>query len=188
MRTLSAAVAAAIAKPVVPLAQLLFLDLSTPQRLNTSAWDLTWGSFVWSGALGIGKIEQVQDSPGEVSGMQFSLIGVDSAHIATALAEPLQGKVATLYTAIFDDVSYQVLDAYVEWSGFLDQMPIREQGNEAMIAVTAEHAGIDLIRPRVVKYSAADQARIDATDRAFEFVVDQAERPIVWPASTYFQR
>jgi hypothetical protein len=187
VRTLSGPVLAAIATGRVGLAQFVFADLSVPQYINTSGWDIDWNGHTWLGGIGIGTIDTIEDSPGEVKGLRFDLSGVPSSLIAVSLAEPLQGKVCTIYTAIFDLDAFQVLDGYVEWSGFLDTMQLQEQNATAAISVTAEHAGIDLIRARVSKYTAQDQKLIDPADLGFQYVIDQSDQPIVWPAASFFR-
>lgn len=186
MKALSVAARAAIAQGVVPIAQLVELDLSTTVRLNTTSWDLAWNGQTWQGANGVGLIDVIDDSPGQVKGLRFNLTGVPSSMLAIALAEPLQGKAVTIYTAIFDVLTYQIINTYVEWAGYLDTMQIVEQGDKADITVNAEHAGIDLIRPRLTRYTAQDQARIAPGDRGFQFVIAQSETPITWPARSYF--
>lgn len=187
MRSLSPAAVAALAARPVGLAQLVTLTLTATLRLNTTPWDLTWGGNTYLGAASLGSIDVIEDSPGEVKGLQFQLSGVGSDYIAICLAEPVQGKPVTIYTAIFDAAS-QVADAVLEWSGRLDTMTLREEGGAAVISVTAEHVGIDLLRPCNLLFSNQDQQRLYAGDDFSEYVVDQADQQIIWPAASYFRR
>ncbi|AKJ28846.1 hypothetical protein [Caldimonas brevitalea] len=189
MRTLSSEVTAALSADRVAIAQLIYMALSQPVYLNTSSWDLQWNGETWRGAAGAGRVDVIDDSPGEIKGLNFELSGVPSEQIALALAEPVQGKTVEIRTAIFDPDTYEVLDAPVEWAGRLDTMSIVEtpEGGAA-IAVTAEHVGIDLLRPLVVRYSNPDQQRLYPGDRSLEYVIDQVEQSIVWPAASFHRR
>lgn len=186
MRTLPAAALSALSGGTVVLAQLVQMDLSQTLYLSTAGFDLVWDGKTWRGAPGLGTIEAIEDSVGEVKGARFQLAAVASDQIALALAEPYKGKPVTVRTAIFDANTAQVIDAPVEWTGLLDTMTIQEQGGQAFIAVTAEHIGLDALRPAVSRYSDADQQRLFPGDRGMEYIVDQVEQPVVWPASSHF--
>lgn len=186
MRTLSAQALAALSGGTVALAQLVQMDLSQTVYLSTAGFDLVWNGKTWRGAPGLGTIDAIEDGVGEVKGARFQLSAVASDQIALALAEPYKGKQVTVRTAIFDASTQQVIDAPVEWAGLLDTMSIQEQGGQAVIAVTAEHIGLDALRPAVGRYSDADQQRLFPGDRGLEYLIDQAEQPIVWPARSYY--
>ena len=78
------------------------------------------------------------------------------------------------------------LDAPLEWSGTLDTMSIGEDGTSANIAVSAESKAVDLLRGTPWFYTDEDQKLVNATDRAFKFVTDQVDKPIIWPAREYY--
>ncbi|WKB52316.1 hypothetical protein [Eleftheria terrae] len=188
MRTLTPAAHAALSSGRVVIAQLIYLGLSQPVYLNTTGWDLQWNGSTWRGAAGIGSIDVIEDSPGEIKGLSLELSAVHASDIALALAEPLQGRPVEIRTAIFDPDSLQVLDAPVEWAGRLDTAALAESGGAARMAVTAEHIGIDLLRSTVMRYSDAEQRRLFPGDRGLEYVSDQAEQNIVWPAASFHRR
>ena len=187
MRTLSAPAIAALAAKPFGLAQLVTMYLSSTVYLNTSAWTLTWAGNTYLGAASVGGIGVVDDSPGEVKGLQFQLNGVPSESLALALAEPVQGKSVTIETAIFNSDG-AVVDAIIEWAGRLDVMTITEDGGSATIGVSAEHIGIDLIRPTNLLFSNQDQQRLYAGDNFSEYVIDQSEQLLIWPAASYWKR
>lgn len=189
MRTLSAPVIAALASGQAVLVQLVHMAFSTGAiALNTSTWDLEFGGVLYKGAYGLGSVSATVDKPGEVQGLQLDLAGGSAASVSLALddADLVQGTVLTIRTAIIDATTYQVLDAPVDWVGRLDTMAIVEDGEQAAVRVTAESAAVDLLRGSVRNYSDGDQRAISATDRVFEYVVDQADKQIVWPAREHF--
>lgn len=81
-----------------------------------------------------------------------------------------------------------MLDAALEWQGVIDTMAITEDGSTATVSVSAESAGLDLLRAVPTRYTDIDQQRLYPGDRFFEFVTAQAEKTIVWPAKEFFRQ
>ena len=185
MRTLSVASLAALQSSPCPLALLVEMDLTVPLNMNTSSLLLTLNGIAYIGVSGLGKIEAIQETPAEVKSLKFEISGVPSTSIALALAEPVQGKAVRIKLAIFDPVTYQVLDTRLRWAGLLDVMEIDDGNGSAVVSVTAEHAGIDLQRPFTSLYSDAEQQRLHPGDFSFQFNADQVDSRIVWPDATY---
>lgn len=192
MKTLSAPTLAALGGGSVAIVQLVYLGFSTPLALNSSTWDLSWAGTTFKGAYGLGQLSAITDKPGEVQGISLELAGGDSAVISLALddADLVQGTPCVIRTAILDTASYQILDAPIEWTGTLDTMAIAEDGTQASIRVSAESRAVDLLRGTPWFYNDADQTANPATstDRAFKYVVDQIDKPVVWPAKSWFYK
>lgn len=185
MRSLSAPALAALQRSPLPLAVLVEMDLDSPLYLNTGGIDLTLGGAIYYGTKGLGAIGAVRETSAETTQMQFELSGVTSELIATALGTSVQGKAVRIKVAIFDPDTYQVLDTRLRWAGLLDVMTISDGMPTAVIQVTAEHAGIDLMRPSVSSYSDAEQRRLNAGDPSLQYMADQVEMRIVWPAASW---
>lgn len=191
MKTLSAPVLAALAGGSVALVQ--FVHMVFPGgvvALNSSNWDLVWSSVTYKGAYGLGSVSAITDKPGEVQGLSLQIMAGDDATIALALdsADQVQGAVVTIRTAIVETTTYTVLDAPIDWVGKCDTMAISEDGATVVISVSAESGAVDLLRGNPSTYSDADQQALYAGDLAFEFVVNQADKPIVWPSREYFYK
>jgi len=174
----------------VAIVQLVYLGFSSPLAYNSSTWDLSYGGVIYKGAYGLGQISPITDKPGEVQGITLELAGGDSATITLALddADLVQGTACEIRTAIIDTSSYTILDAPLEWTGTLDTMSIAEDGTSASIRVSAESRAVDLLRGTPFMYTDADQITVSSTDRSFKFVVDQIDKPVVWPARTWFYK
>lgn len=185
MRTLSAPEIAALQRNPVPLAVLVEMDLSSPLNLNTASLDLTIGAVTYYGTRGLGKIDAMQDTPSEIRPLTFELTGVPTASIAAVLTEPVRGKAARIKLAIFDPDTYQILGAHVRWAGLLDVRTIDDGAGTATIKVTAEHAAVDLLRSAPTLYSDSEQRRLYSGDPSLQFMADQADMRIIWPASTW---
>jgi hypothetical protein len=171
--------------------QLIRLDFpSATVALNTSNRDLVWSGVTYKGAYGAGTISPIADSPGEVKGLQFELSGVAASSISMALdgTDEWQGCPVAILTAILDPTTYAVLDAQAEWTGLGDTMSISEDGETCAISATAESSAVDLLRGVPLTYTQADQQVFYPSDTAFQYVVEQADQPVVWPARSWFTR
>ena len=185
MRTVSAPLAAAFSAGTAVIVTLLRLDFPSGSIfLNSSTWDFTWDGNVYKGAFGLGSISAVPDQPGELQGLQLELQNVDAAHLALALddADEVQGSLVTLSTAILDNTTYQILGVELDWVGYADKMVIGEDGETGTVGLTAESKGVDLLRGNPLVYNDPDQQALFPGDRAFEYVVAQADQPVVWPS------
>ena len=189
MLFLSPAELTALQSNPLPLAVLVEMYLAEgPLFLNTSSLDLTIGGSVYYGTKGLGKIGAVQETPAEIKQLTFELSGAPATQVAFALTEQVQGRTVNIKLAIFDPSTYQVLGAHLKWSGYLDALTITDSPSAATITVTAEHAGIDLIRPSGSLYSDAEQERLYPGDPSLQYLVDQVDLRVVWPAAAYFDK
>jgi hypothetical protein len=188
MRTLSTPALNALEGASLPICLLVEMDLTAPLYLNSAGIDLTLNGATYLGTKGLGRVEAIRETPAEVAQLKFEISGVPSASLALALAEPVQGKAVRVKRAIFDPATYQVLDIRQRWAGTLDVMAISDGADSATITVTAEHAGIDLLRPVTSLYTHAEQQRLAPGDLAFQYVSDQADQRVVWPAASWGRR
>lgn len=189
MRTLGSATTTALAAPGVVLAQLILMEFSTGSvALNTSTFDLVWGGVTYKGAYGLGQISAIEDAGGAVKGLQYSISGVSSAAIALALdaADTVQGTPMTIRTAVLDATTLQIIDAPIDWTGLLDTMAISEDGDKSTVSITAESSAVDLLHGYNATYSNASQQSAYPGDKAMEYVIDQDNKPVVWPAKAWF--
>lgn len=186
MRALSPAAVTALSQPGVPMALLVDMALTTPLRLCTGGWQLTWGGNTYTAVGNLGSVAAAEENAGPPRGLSFEISGVPPELLGMALAEPVQGAAVSLYVAIFDPDTYQILDAALEWAGTLDTMHVSD-GDPAVISVTAEHAGFDLIRAAAVRYTDVDQQRLFPGDLGCAYVTDQSDAQIVWPAASFYR-
>jgi hypothetical protein len=191
MRSLSAPTLAALAAPEVLLVQLILLQFpGGTLALNSSNWNLTWAGVTYQGASGLGDISAIEDGPGEVKGLQFTMSGASASAISLALddASEWPGTPITIRTAVFNAATGQIVDAPLDWAGRGDTMGISEDGDTCRVTATAESTAVDLLRGSPLTTSHADQQSVSPGDRAFEYVASQADQPVVWPAASWFHR
>lgn len=189
MRVLTTAAQTALSSGSVALVQLIrFQFPSGDIAINSSTWALVWEGVTYLGAYGLGTVSAVSDAPGEVKGLTFELSGGPANMIALALDESdqVQGVACSIRTAIIETVNYTIVDAPVDWSGYLDTMSIGSDGEREVIRVTAESTAVDLLRGTARYYTDTDQRAINAADGSFKYVVDQIDKPLIWPAKSFF--
>lgn len=186
MKTL-AAPAAALLGHRLALAQLVEMDLTAPLYVTTARDNITHGGKTYIGGRQT-AIDAIKDQGGEIAGLAFQLSGVPSDMLAVALAEPIQGKAVRVFTCIMDPDSQAIVDVQPAWAGTLDQMPISEGQDSAVITVTAEHRGITFARAKGLRYADGDQQRLYPGDRCLEFLIAQATHADVWPAAAFFRQ
>lgn len=193
MRSFSAPTIAALEAGHVVFVWLVLLDFGTAGKFgfNTSNWNFEVEGETYYGAYGLGSISPVKDVAGnQVQGLQLELDGGPAERISLALddADVVQGAPVTLRCMVLDADTYEVLEAPIEWQGYLDTMAVTEDGTSCRIGCTAESRAVDLLRGCPLTYTDADQQSIYPGDKAFEFVVTQADKPVVWPAKEWFYR
>lgn len=189
MRTLDAGVTTALAAGEVVLVTLVKLDFpSGVVALNASNYTLTFGGDEYQAANGLGRISPLSERPGDVPGIKLELLSFDSAYLSLALdaADEVQGSAVTLATAVLDPTTHQIIDAPTDWIGYADTMAIGEDGKTGAVAVSAESKAVDLLRGNPLVYNDADQQSLVDGDRYFEYVAQQADQPVVWPAREWF--
>lgn len=187
MRALGAPVVAVLNGQTVLMVQLVYLGFASPIGLNLSTFPIDFGGMTFQGAGAIGAVSEIDDSPGEIKGLTFTLSGVDPVYIALALddAAVVQGTTCHIRTALLNS-DFQVVDAPLDWAGRLDTMSITEDGETCTISVTAESSAVDLLNGYPTTYSDADQRAIDPTDSSMEYLSGQVGQPVVWPNRQWF--
>lgn len=190
MRTINTAAAAILnAGGTLPLALLVDMpDLDSPLHLCTGRWPLTWASISYTAVGTLGTVEAAQESASGPKPLTLKLSGVPASMRALALQQNVQGKAVSLMVAVFDPATYQIADAVLEWDGTLDVMDWADDGAMGVITVSAESAGVDLLRGVSVRYTDQDQQRLFPGDKGFEYVIAQGEKTIKWPAASFFRR
>lgn len=183
-RDISAAAIAAAAAPVVRPFMLLAMDFSSGfVRVNSTDRDLVWDGDTYQGVGGLGRVGAADEGAElQAYGISFELSGIRPEYIAIALGEHYQGRAVTLYQGFLDADYLIVVDPFIIFRGRMDQMQA-SLGATGTIAVTAESRLIDWERPRIRRFTDADQQAAFAGDRGLEFVTQMASRELIWGRS-----
>jgi hypothetical protein len=192
-RSVTGAVATALTQPSVGL--VLFVEMmfdATPMRVCSAPYSIQWNSFTWTGLGNLGTVEEVREAEGgEVSGLAFTLTGVPTSMIATALGEKYQRRVVNVYVGFLNLPQHGLLaDPVLEWSGLIDTMAVVDEARSgaATIRVTAENELYDFARPAPLFWTDEDQQRLYPGDTGLRFAKQLTDRQIVWPAADFFKR
>lgn len=159
---------------------LIEMQLSSETlRMCTLDFDVQWNGSTWMGLRGAGSIEPIEETPGDVTGMLFTLRGIQEAEIAAVLAEPVQGRTAIIRFAVLDkssDPPELVVDPNV-WQGLLDVQRFKESGG--IVTVSAENRLVEWDRPRLLRFTQEDHQRLHPGDGFFKYVPQMVERSII---------
>jgi len=181
----------------------LFFDTQT---LNfwTGLGDLTVASVTYTGTGRLLQISELSETA-EISaqGATLTLSAIPSELISLALTEPYQGRLCQIFFGAIDanrqylvaedgtyilaedtsriDLSSGDPNEIVEvFSGYMDQMNIEEGAETSTIGLSVESKLIDLERPRVFRYTDANQKARFPNDKGFEFVEDLQDKRFTW--------
>ncbi len=190
MIVLSAPALTALSQETVTIVQLILFQFSSgPLGLNTSNWDFVYGGVTYRGAYGLGTMSAIEDSPEEVKGLSFQLAGDSADMVALALDDSgtWQGTPIIVRTAILDS-NFQIVEAPLAWTGEGDTMTIEEANDQTIVTATAESSATSLLRKRPLLYNDPDQQRLYPGDKGMEYMVSQADKPVVWPSKEWYYR
>ena len=152
-------------------------------KINTSGGDvLVWtgiGDLVYDGDTYIGtgtlaSVSQISERTDlSANGVSFTLSGIPSALISTALGQIQQGRLCQVWMGLLNTSTRALVsDPYELFAGFSDVTVITEQAETSTISIKAENRLVDLERARIRRYTDEDQKSdtANAADIGFEFV------------------
>lgn len=182
MRTIDSAAATAAKQPsgyaLVAAAELDFG--SGFVRLNSSPYAIVIDGQTYQGIGRLGSIEGVEEGAElQAYSIAFKLSGVPADMISIALAEHYQGRSSTAWLAILDANHALAAPATKMWKGRMDVMDVR-LGQTAEIALSSESPMADWERPRIRRYTDADQQAEIPGDLGAEFVWKMQAIELVW--------
>lgn len=190
MRALNSAALALLARIAdgeqVPLVQLVEMELEVTVRLTTAGIAVQWGGHTWAPA-GLGSVEPIEDITGDIQALSFSLPGVTESQLALALTEDVEGKTVRVYDALIDPETGVAEDAALAWAGTLN-VPSIDDGPDATVSVTAEHRGVQALRPKATRYTHDEQLRRYTGDTSLNIDPATDAAPLAWPAASFFRQ
>ena len=189
MRSLNAAALALLARieagERVPMVQLVEVMTSVPLRMTTAGCSVEWGGYTWYGNSV--SVEPISDALAEYPAISIQLPAVTEDQISVVLTQSVEGVSLRIYDALIDPDTGAVADATLSWSGSLN-VPAIEDGQQAVIAISAEHRGITAQRPKPTRYTDDEQRRLYPGDTSLDFDPATDAGPLVWPAASYFKQ
>jgi len=170
-----------VAKASVTLLLFIELDFSSGfLRVTTAGYDVAWNGFNWTGVGMLGTVEAIaEDTSLQANGIKLGLSGVDAAIIAIALQEDYQGRAAKIWCGAVGTNGAIVADPILIFVGRMDNMSLTD-GQQAAVMLQLENELASWDRPRIRRFTDADQKSEYPTDRGFEFITESATRTISW--------
>lgn len=181
-RSLTTAYKASITASRVLPVLMFYADFpSGAVRCWSGYGNLVWDGNTYTGVGNFGGVSKIDESSDQsAKGIVFTLCGIPSALIATALGEAYQGRVCSLWLATLDSSFAPVADPYLFFSGRMDVMEIEDSGDTATIRLTGENRLIDLNRPRSRRYTHEDQQIEYPGDLGLEYVPGLQDKKLYW--------
>ena len=157
------------------------LDFTTTLRLSNLPYNFSWNGFTWIGAGSLGEITPIGENVDlQAQGVSLTLAGIDSSLVSTALGEQYQGKPCQIWFCPLNPDNGQLIGTPMRiFSGRIDTMDI-EVGETATITLAAEGKLIDFFRPRVARYTDAEQQLRYPGDLGLQYVNSLQEKEIKW--------
>lgn len=186
-RSLSGGFTTAIALPSVNLFPLLELQFASgTDYLCGLAHDVPWNGNTYLAAGGYMGLERIVETATQTEGLRIALEGSSAANVALLLTEKVQGRLVIVRLAALDAAGVPQVDANV-WTGLMDSMVLNDDAQNCVVTITAEHMLAVWDRPRVVRFTDAQQQILYPGDLGLQYVEEMAEASIVWPGKEFFQ-
>jgi hypothetical protein len=181
-RVITTAMQTAIAQSQYTI--FLFVELqfgSGTVRFCTAGHDLSWNGFNWLGVGKIGAVESInEDASLQANVYRLSLSGLDADIIEIAMQEDYHGRPARIWMPLVDLATGAIIaDPLLLVKAKMDSMELTH-GATASVALNIESELAAWDRPKVRRYTDADQKAEYPNDRGFEFVAQSATRTFTW--------
>ncbi len=174
------AMTAAVKHPIL-LAKFIF-D-SGDLNLWSGIGDITFAGDVYTGTGDLGGVSSVEETEQtKAAGVVFSISGIKSSFISTALGEDYQGRTAKLWLGAVDDAGALIADPELIFVGRMDVMTIDEGGETATLKISVENVLIALESTSERRYTPEDQKLDFPNDTGFDQVAALQDVTITWGA------
>lgn len=183
-RQLSGAVTSALAGPVIRPVLLVELDFpSGVMRLANARGDVSWQGETFAGDgrfLDFDEIEETIDLRPTVARLTFAAADAADPLYLALRDDAYQGRSARLWLLLLDAAG-AVIGAVDDpfYAGRMDAPEWDETPSTPTVTLAVEGHLADLDRPRVMRWSDAQQQALFPGDRGCEFVEQLLERTII---------
>lgn len=162
---------------------LILAELDFPSgmvRVHSGVGEVIFNTNTYLGVGQLGKISTLEETAElRSSGFTLELSGIDPALLAISLNDDVQGRDAKIWLAFLDENHQIISDPVGPWLGRMDNLE-GELGETATLQLNVENRMADWERPRIRRYTDADQQAEYPGDKGFEFVNQMQEKEIPW--------
>ena len=143
--------------------------------------DLSYAGKTYIGAGNLLSISAISESVDlKAAGITVMLSGISDPLLSKAQDEDYQGRELIVRLGGFDASGNIITSPEIVFAGFMDTMTIKDGGDTATIAVTAENKLIEFEKTRVRRYTDNEQRIEHPNDDGLEYVSQIQEKEIVW--------
>lgn len=151
--------------------------------------DLVYDSVTYSGVGDLGGISAIEETEEtRANGLSFQLNGIPSAMVSSILGEDYRNRVCTVQLALFASLTATtpITAPAVMFVGRMDQAVMDDDGETAVINLSAESRLVDLQRPRERRYTDEDQRGNPSytVDLGLEYVAGMQDKDLLWGAGS----
>lgn len=154
---------------------------SGPLRLWSGIGEVIWDGKVFhgSGKYGtIGPVEETEDV--RATGTSLMLSGMPQEMVSLIWSDRWQNRPARIFLAYVNTENQRLDTPPIQvFSGRMDQMTWKE-GDDITFVLTLESFLVDLERPRIRRYTSADQQGEYPGDKGFDYVPSLQEAALRW--------
>jgi|TARA_A200000159_G_C7146435_1_gene265330 hypothetical protein len=166
---------------VRPAMMVQFKFESGDLNMWTGYGDLLWNDITFTGAgtfLGVSPIEESQDL--RATTVTFTLSGITSSIISSALNSNYQGRDVTMWFAVVNDSGALIGTPYELFSGRMDIISFSDDAEVADFAIKCESNAIDIRKAKERRYTPEDQKIDYPDDKGLEFIPKIQDIDVVW--------
>lgn len=173
-----AAAAAEVKSPII-IAEIL--TAGAPVRAWSGVGDLSFGGNTYVGVGTFGGISSPEETlETKSTGLIFTLSGVPSALLATAIADIRQGLAARCWLGFLDAAGAVIADPTMSFEGYTAVPSTEDDAETCTISISCENYTATLGRARPTRYTQEDQETRDPTDKGFGYIPTLQDRVIPW--------
>lgn len=173
----AAAARALVVRPVL----LVRMDFASGVvRATDAPFDVTAAGETYLGLGQLGGVSAVSEGAElQAYAVQLTLSGIPAELVSLALLEAYQGRDIRISLLLLDETHQAVGAPVLLFRGRMDTMEI-ELGATATITLSVQNRLADWDRPRIRRYTHADQKLDYPDDKGFAFIAQMAEKTIYW--------
>lgn len=180
-RDITTTAAAALAASHVRLVVFVELQFATGTLRYTNAeTDIAWDGHTWIGAAAFTRLDPIEETAApQAAALKLQFSGLDATYLDKILNEQYQGRAAQIWVVPLDAALQPVMDPVSVFAGRMDE-PEVTVGETFDITLTLENRWADWDRPRLRRFTDADQQALNPGDRFCEYVAAVESAELVW--------
>lgn len=151
-----------------------------PVRASSLPFDITLGGHVYYGVGILGDISSISEGAEQRSyGVSVKLSGIPLSFVEYISSQRVQGRPMTIGLG-FTNENEQLIGSHVVIGTWLMDTLDIAVGKQASVSIAGESLMIDWERPRMRRFTDADQKAHYPGDRGLEHVAEVASKEMVW--------